>query len=263
MGLLEALALLHADPAPTVVVFADEAIPAVLSPNLGFEPLAVAFGLSGDAEGALATIVDVKRAPRVGGTAPPAGFEKNPAAPALDLVRAVFGRRSAAVALECNGERPWTATVAAPFAPRAALPPLYDLVPHRPPMLLIDEVAAWDGAQAECLVVLRDDSPFVEAGRVSAMLAVEYMAQCVAACAGLQAHTQGKGVRVGYLVGAREIILPEEPLRVGDVLRVRAQRVWGDDILGNFQCSVERGGEVIARATLNVYRGDLEMRPRP
>jgi predicted hotdog family 3-hydroxylacyl-ACP dehydratase len=110
---------------------------------------------------------------------------------------------------------------------------------------------------------LRDDSPFVEAGRVSPMLAVEYMAQCVAACAGLQGHANGKPVRVGYLVGAREITLPPEPFRVGDVLRVRAQHVWGDDVLGNFRCSVERGGEVVAQATLNVYRGDLEMSPRP
>jgi predicted hotdog family 3-hydroxylacyl-ACP dehydratase len=263
MGLLEALTLVHTDPAPTVVVFADEGVSAVLAPHLNFEPLAVAFGLSGDPEGALATIVDVRRGPRAGGVAPPAGFEKNPAAVSLALVRAVFEGRAAVVDLESEGDRPWRATVAPPFAARTPLPPLRELVPHRPPMLLLDEVVAWNGGRAECLVVLRDDSPFVEAGRVSAMLAVEYMAQCVAACAGLQGHSRGEAVRVGYLVGAREITLPSEPFRVGDVLRIFAQHVWGDDALGNFRCSVERGGEVVAQATLNVYRGDLDMRSRP
>jgi predicted hotdog family 3-hydroxylacyl-ACP dehydratase len=85
------------------------------------------------------------------------------------------------------------------------------------------------------------------------------MAQCVAAYAGLSGHERGEPVRVGYLVGAREVTLPDEPFRVGDVLRVTAQHAWGDDILGSFHCRVDRGGETIARATLNVYRGDLDV----
>jgi predicted hotdog family 3-hydroxylacyl-ACP dehydratase len=134
---------------------------------------------------------------------------------------------------------------------------MVELVPHRPPMLLLDEVESWDQGKTACRVILRDDSPFVEAGRVSPMVAVEYMAQCVAASAGLRGHARGEPVRVGYLVGAREIALPAEPFRVGDVLRVEASHVWGDELLGNFQCTVERAGEVVARATLNVYRGEL------
>jgi predicted hotdog family 3-hydroxylacyl-ACP dehydratase len=257
MGLLEAAALLHADPSPTVVVFADEPVPEALSPDLGFEPLAVAFGLSGDPAGALATIVDVQRMPRAG-SAPAATSHGNPAAAALPLLRAVLAGGPATVALEPEGGFPWSAAVVAPPPVRAPYPPIRELVPHRPPMLLLDEVLSWEAGKTVCLVVLRDDSPFVEAGRVPPMVAVEYMAQCVAASAGLRGNAQGEPVRIGYLVGAREIVLPAEPFRVGDVLHVEASHVWGDDTLGNFQCSVERRGEVVARATLNVYRGDLQ-----
>jgi predicted hotdog family 3-hydroxylacyl-ACP dehydratase len=272
MGLLEAMTLIHADPSPVVVAFADEPVPAVLSPVLGFEPLGVAFGLSGDPRGALATLIDVRRAPRAATPAPCPGYEKNPAAAALPLVRAVFeaGARGgsltpptrdgrAVVALELEGDAPWSALVTPPAAAHARPPPVEELVPHRPPMLLIDEVVAWDDAGAECRVVLRDDSPFVEAGRVSPMLAIEYMAQCVAVYAGLRGRERGQPVRVGYLVGAREVVLGQEPFRVGDVLRVRARHAWGDEILGSFQCSVERGDEVVAQGTLNVYGGDLDV----
>jgi predicted hotdog family 3-hydroxylacyl-ACP dehydratase len=137
------------------------------------------------------------------------------------------------------------------------LPSIMDVVPHRPPMLLLDEVVAWDSNRAECRVVLRDDSPFVEGGRVASTLAIEYMAQCIAVFVGLEAHYRGLPIPLGYLVGAREISLPVDGFRVGDVLSVEASPIWGGETLGSFQCKVERMGEVLAEGALNVYRGEL------
>jgi predicted hotdog family 3-hydroxylacyl-ACP dehydratase len=259
MGLLETAALLHEGPAPSLVVFADEPVPSSVASDVDFAPLAIAFGVSGDPAGAIATIVDIRRRPRAGGASLPPGLARNPVAAALPLVHAVFEGRAAVIALETEGDEPWSAVVAPPFAAAGPFPPIRALVPHRPPMLLVDEILESETGRTVCRVVIRDDSPFVEAGRVSPMVAVEYMAQCVAAGAGLHGHERGEPVRVGYLIGAREITLPAEPFAVGDVLRVEASHVWGDAVLGNFRCSVERGGEVIARATLNVYRGDLQV----
>ena len=42
----------------------------------------------------------------------------------------------------------------------------------------------------------------------------------------------------------------------GDELTVRAHRVWGDDILGQFDCTVESRGERVASALLSVFQGD-------
>jgi len=137
------------------------------------------------------------------------------------------------------------------------LPRLADVVPHRPPMLLLDEVVAWDGTRVECRVVLRDDSPFVDAGRVASTLAIEYIAQCIAVFVGLEAHQRGEPIRLGYLVGAREVWLPADGFRVGDVLTVHAMPIWSGETIGSFQCEVDRVGDVVARGALNVYRGEL------
>jgi predicted hotdog family 3-hydroxylacyl-ACP dehydratase len=137
------------------------------------------------------------------------------------------------------------------------MPPVEQLVPHRGPMLLLDEVRRGDAKGIECRVLLRPDSPFVEAGRVRAAVAVEYMAQCVAAWVGLQGHARGEPVRIGYLVGAREVAFAVDEFRVGDELRIEATRVWGDDTLGHFECKVSRDGATVATGGLNVYRGPL------
>ncbi len=141
--------------------------------------------------------------------------------------------------------------------PPLALPPIANLVPHAAPMLLLDEVRAGDETRAECGVFLRDDSPFVEGGRVRSTLALEYMAQCVAAWAGLQGRLRGEAVRVGYLLGARDVSFAVDHFAVGDELRIEATKVWGDLVLGHFACAVRRGGETLASGTLNVYRGDV------
>jgi predicted hotdog family 3-hydroxylacyl-ACP dehydratase len=272
MGLLEAAALFHDEPMPLVVAFADEPVPAVLDARLGFRPLAVAFGLSERAEGALAAVVDLGRRARPSSpdlARGPGGDEAptfaNPIERALPLVRAVLGAGAAGapvtVALDGNEANPWTATVApAAFDPTRSepLPPLTEVVPHRPPMLLLDQVTRWEPRRIACQVVLRDDSPFVEAGRAPATLAIEYMAQCIAAHVGMRGRASGEPVQIGYLIGARDVTLPTEDFRVGDVLRVTAAHLWGDDRLGSFTCTVERGGRAVAAGTLNVYRGRIE-----
>lgn len=257
MGLLEAASLLHSEPGPVVVVFADEAPPEALAPGLGFAPLAVSLGLTDDPAGSIACVERLRRGPRGPASASSPAFGPNPIEPALGLVRAIFSAAPAVVALEAHGTLPWSATVTPPQAPVASLPTPIELLPHRPPMLLLDEVTSWNGDRVECRVVLRDDSPFVEAGRVASTIAVEYMAQCVAAFAGLRGRERGEPVRIGYLVGAREVTFAVDDLRVGDVLRVEASPVWGDETLGNFACAVDREGEAVARGTLNVYQGEL------
>ena len=73
----------------------------------------------------------------------------------------------------------------------AALPHVRELVPHEPPMLLLDAVRSYDGDTIVCAVTIAADGLFVEQlnGQpgVPALIGLEYMAQCVAAYAGLAA----------------------------------------------------------------------------
>ena len=137
-------------------------------------------------------------------------------------------------------------------------PPLEDLLPHRAPMILLDRVEDDAEESITCAVTLSDESTFVENGSVPAVVATEYMAQCVATFAGLKAFRQGGDVRVGYVIGARLIELAVDAFHVGEKLVVEVHRVWGDDALGTFDCTVDSDGRRVASATLTVYQGEID-----
>ena len=135
-------------------------------------------------------------------------------------------------------------------------PELEAILPHRAPMILLDHVQDDAEGSLTCKVTLRPESPFVENGSVAAVVATEYMAQCVAAYAGLKAVRRGEPVRTGYVIGARTIDFAIDAFSVGEELIVKVHHVWGDDILGNFQCTVESNGRQVASAVLTVFQGD-------
>ncbi len=140
----------------------------------------------------------------------------------------------------------------------SAHPPLEAILPHRPPMILLDRVEEAGENHLVCSVTLRHDSPFVEGGAASPVVATEYMAQCVAAHSGLKAKRRGDPVRIGYLLGARSMELAADSFEVGETLRVEARHVWGDDALGQYDCTVHRGELRVAAAVLNVFQGDVD-----
>ncbi len=128
------------------------------------------------------------------------------------------------------------------------------LLPHRPPMLLLDAVEQWDEGSIVCRAHIGDASVFAEAGRVRAVVLLEHMAQTVAALAGLRSRHAEPSPRAGFLVAVRTLDLAVATLAPGDDLRISARRDGGDDDLGRFEVHVERGGEVVARGELTVLR---------
>ncbi len=141
------------------------------------------------------------------------------------------------------------------------LPSPAQVLPHRPPMILIDELLSSSKDSLCARVRLREDSPFVEDGRVSSLVAIEYMAQTIAALAGLRKRARGEEPRRGYLLGCRELKLPVDELRAGDELTVQVRETWTTEELGHFECSVTRGDELVAAGVLSVYQGELPAEP--
>jgi predicted hotdog family 3-hydroxylacyl-ACP dehydratase len=142
-------------------------------------------------------------------------------------------------------------------------PPIVELVPHRPPMLLLDRVLSYDGELVVCETILGPESPFAERGEVPAVVGIEYMAQTIAAGAGLSAREKGnEGGKTGFLLGCRSLKLAVDSFQVGDRLTIAARRTWGENQLGSFACTVERDGEVLVEGALTVYQGPIpeEMR---
>lgn len=127
------------------------------------------------------------------------------------------------------------------------------LIPHRGPMLLIDAVLASSADDIVCGARIREGNLFLRDGKLRTVVCLEYMAQAVAAFAGLQARQPGPP-RVGYLIAANRVTLSAARLALGDELRISAKRIWGDSALGKFECSVARLECSIAQATVSVYQ---------
>jgi len=138
-----------------------------------------------------------------------------------------------------------------------AFPAIAEVLPHSAPMILLDEIVAYGGANIRCRATIRSDSMFVDAGRVRAIVSLEYMAQAVAAFAGMRGRSIGAPPRIGYVIGAREMALEVDQFEIGDELLVDAEEVWGDERMSSFRCRVTRDGRCVAEAGLNFYLGAL------
>ena len=120
-------------------------------------------------------------------------------------------------------------------------------------MLLLDSVVSSTADQIVCRACVRQGNVFLRGDSMRSVVCLEYMAQAVAAFAGLHANGSGPP-RIGYLIAATRVTLQRERLCVGDELDVSATRVWGDSALGKFSCSVTCAGDLVAEATVSVYQ---------
>lgn len=137
------------------------------------------------------------------------------------------------------------------------LPPIGELVPHDGTMCLLDRLLAADDENLSAAVAIGADTLFCEGGQVGAWVGVEYMAQAVAAHAGLAARQRGEPVRVGFLLGTRRYACRVPGFAQGMVLHVHVQRVLqGENGLGAFECRIQDGanGAELASATITVFQ---------
>lgn len=139
-------------------------------------------------------------------------------------------------------------------------PSIVQLIPHREPMILLDELLDWSPGWSRCGLTVREDARFVDAGRLETPLLIEHMAQAVAVCLGYEAFRGGRGVRVGLIVGCRTFESFAPAAHVGEELIVSAQQRGANRAVSCFECSVEGTGErdgfLLARADLTLYHGD-------
>ena len=139
-------------------------------------------------------------------------------------------------------------------------PQLYDLIPHREPMLLIDRVVqvAADSAAAE--VHIHPQASFFQSGMgVPAWIGLEYMGQTAALIAGYQLQQGLTRPHLGFLLGTRQYVMNTTWFQDGDSLLVECQQaaVTGEH-LAQFQCTIRRADDILATAKLSVYRKPLE-----
>lgn len=106
------------------------------------------------------------------------------------------------------------------------------VIPHRPPMRLIDTLETWSEAGAQASVVFDATHLAVDSGRVTEAALVECLAQTVAAMEGARAAAAGTGGQLGMLCGVADFTVLRRPC-AGERLevRVRAEKRLGSMLL--------------------------------
>jgi predicted hotdog family 3-hydroxylacyl-ACP dehydratase len=132
--------------------------------------------------------------------------------------------------------------------------PVHRLLPHEPPMLLLDEVLGWNAERIVAAVTVRPDSLFLDDNGMPAHIAIEWMAQACGAWVGVQALEALQPVRIGFLLGTRDFKSRISRYGLGDRIAITAGVVFNDGQMAVFDCEVVRDGESCATARLNVFQ---------
>ncbi|MDF1580909.1 MAG: hypothetical protein P1P74_09050 [Desulfuromonadales bacterium] len=127
-----------------------------------------------------------------------------------------------------------------------------NLLPHRPPMMLIDRLLTYQPDRSgSAEVTLGSDCVLVD-GTLNRVALVEMMAQTYAALKGYEDLSQGKPVLEGFLVGIRKARFAADA-QVGDTLIVKVATIGAIDGFYMIRSSVRRDDTILAEGTLKLW----------
>lgn len=140
-------------------------------------------------------------------------------------------------------------------------PRLFDLIPHRPPMLLINNVLEVNDTSSSARVIVDEHASFFEAKKgVPAWIGLEYMGQTAALIAGHQLQLGKVGPHLGFLLGTRSFKVSCDYFAPGSYKVCCAEKALVGDELATFTCSIETEPDdagdplCLATASLSVLR---------
>lgn len=135
--------------------------------------------------------------------------------------------------------------------------PVVDLLPHEPPMVLLDSVVDSGDDFAAAEVTVQSDKPFfVEGKGIQSYVGIEYMAQTCGVFAGLQCKAMGKPVALGFLLGTRNFHANVGWFKIGQRLIITIKENFRHEAMAVFDCRIECEGQELATARLNLYQSE-------
>ena len=131
-----------------------------------------------------------------------------------------------------------------------------ELVPHSGKMSLLSRVVEYDEGWLLAEVDITRESMFVDDRGVPAWVGLEYMAQAIAAYAGLQERIKGGAPKIGFLLGSRKYVSNTEYFNLDRTFQVKVElEMVADNGLNVFNCQLEGAG-TMATAVVNVFQPD-------
>ena len=131
---------------------------------------------------------------------------------------------------------------------------IVDLLPHDPPMLMLERILSYDENRLSVTACISPESPFANNdGRISNCIAIEIMAQAAAVYGGLQQYQLHKPMKSGLLISAKHVELNCKALSSATTYTVHAQHYHSTDSLAIFDCTLEQES-TLAKAQLHVLQ---------
>ena len=101
-----------------------------------------------------------------------------------------------------------------------------EVIPHTGSMILLDRIIVYDEQSLEAELTVRNgDELLGDEEWVPAWVGIEYMAQTIAAYAGVMAKLADEGIRLGFLLGTRQYRSNVPAFKVGLLLRVKVNKI--------------------------------------
>ncbi len=143
--------------------------------------------------------------------------------------------------------------------------PVAELLPQGADAIVIDAIVEHSAARSIAVANVSERSTYCEGSGVPAWAGIEYMAQTIAAHAGLEARARGEPPAIGFVLGTRAYTTSVEEFPVGSRLTVSVEPEVVAAGFAAFKCAIAMD-RVVATAVVTTYRPSAEeierLRPR-
>ena len=140
---------------------------------------------------------------------------------------------------------------------------LSDLIPQRPPFMMVDRLTYYDPQKAQTLFTVRDDNIFCTAdGRLEEAGLIENIAQTCAARMGYQEKTEAQRsgvIKIGFIGMIKTMQFFRNPV-VGEQLETTTVIVEEFFNTSLVEAKVEVEGETIAVCEMKIFLTDMKSR---
>jgi predicted hotdog family 3-hydroxylacyl-ACP dehydratase len=129
--------------------------------------------------------------------------------------------------------------------PKGSYPEVKELIPQRPPMVMIDQLISFGEDEAVTELMIRKENIFTHKGLFREAGVLENIAQSAAAWKGFLNRQEGHEVQKGYIGGIKNLEIQALP-EIGEVLETRVRvehRVMGAIVLS---ADCRSGSRIIA-----------------
>ncbi|MDR0454694.1 MAG: hypothetical protein LBH05_07790 [Deferribacteraceae bacterium] len=136
---------------------------------------------------------------------------------------------------------------------------LKDILPHKPPMILIDRVLEYD-LEARSLAAefdVTEKSLFFDSsiGGAPSWVGMEYMAQALGAFSGIYiAENDGGKPEIAFLLGSRDYQMFVDIFELNKTYTVYILENFADATLGSYHCLIKNGDFMCAKADITAYK---------